>query len=135
MELTDKVYLKKQFIDPTGNFTPPGTYLYGELSPFIRDNPAYVALANNVVVTKTILNKEPETINIAKEKKEETVKINYVVTHIADNSANNANNQLSPISIEEIKATEEDNQFVPKKIRDYKKKEANASKPTKTISS
>ena len=31
MELTDKVYLKRQYIDPRGNLIIPGEYLYGEL--------------------------------------------------------------------------------------------------------
>lgn len=64
MELTDKLYLKKQYIDPRGNLMIPGEYLYGELHEFIRDNSEYVVKADDIIITSIPLRPSTDITNI-----------------------------------------------------------------------
>lgn len=84
MELTDKVYLKKQHIDPRGNLTIPGEYLYGELHEFIRDNNEYVVKADEVVITNIPLRASTDITNITAVAPDEKIEAQLFNVQYAD---------------------------------------------------
>lgn len=84
MELTDKVYLKRQYIDPRGNLIIPGEYLYGELNEFIRDNKEYVVKADEVVITNIPLRVSTDITNITAVKPDEKIEAQLFNVQYAD---------------------------------------------------
>lgn len=84
MELTDKVYLKKQYIDPRGNLIIPGEYLYGELNEFIRDNTEYVVKADEIVINNIPLRVSTDITNITAVKPDEKIEAQLFNVEYAD---------------------------------------------------